>query len=96
MKPRITRAALTLAMIACLTAPLENAPRTAQQAIQKLGQPSARLPLPDGGQRLRWVSLDASPSAVLRITTLEFDAAGKLTSSDSRRLISPLASEKGA
>lgn len=105
MTHRKTSAVLALAMIACLSgapanaiaqaSPLVDAPRTPQQAVKRLGQPSVRETLPGGGQRLRWVSVDASALSILRLTTLEFDASGRLTSSDSRRLMSPLASGKG-
>lgn len=105
MTHRKTSAVLALAMIACLsgapasaialTSPLADAPRTPQQAVKRLGQPSVRETLPGGGQRLRWVSVDASALSILRLTTLEYDASGRLTSSDSRRLMSPLASGKG-
>ena len=105
MTHRKTSAVLALAMIACLsgasanandlTSPRKAAPRTEQQALKQLGEPSVREVLPGGGQRLRWVSVDASALSVLRVTTLEFDASGRLTASDSRRLMSPLASGKG-
>ncbi|WP_198972434.1 hypothetical protein [Xylophilus sp. ASV27] len=76
---RAVLAAAALALLAGCASPAFEAPGTPMSAVlAKLGAPTGRYPLPEGGERLQYSELPAGSA----VWNLDFDAAGRLRSTD--------------
>lgn len=77
-----------LAIAVALAVLPADAPKTRTEAIERLGPPAMRETRA-GGERLRWIQVEDSLLAGLRVTTVTVDGQGRVTSLKRRWAASP-------